>query len=190
MPDQQKSPEQTGLSRRSLVRTAAHAAWAVPAVQVAASVPAYAAASDQLTITSATGEWTPANNRRMDGSITVRNDSPDDTTVNLQVTLTFPNIYVWDANAGGGAGANRTLAITQVTGGWTAGTVTYSGTGTGRTATVVFTATAQIAPTATRTLGFRAQSSGTQANGSPAAINVTASSTGFVSGSGTLVPAP
>lgn len=35
-------PATRGLSRRSVVRTAAHAAWAVPVVQLAASAPAFA----------------------------------------------------------------------------------------------------------------------------------------------------
>lgn len=37
----------SGTSRRTVVRTAAHAAWAVPAVQIVSAVPAFAAVSNE-----------------------------------------------------------------------------------------------------------------------------------------------
>ena len=40
----------TAPSRRTVLRTAAHAAWAVPAVQIATSVPAFASASNHAKI--------------------------------------------------------------------------------------------------------------------------------------------
>ena len=69
-------PATRGLSRRSVVRTAAHAAWAVPVVQLAASAPAFADSTlpgiENPTYTFSRGgsnTWTAA-------GFTVSNDGP------------------------------------------------------------------------------------------------------------------
>lgn len=174
------------LSRRSVVRTAAHAAWAVPAIQVAATVPAYAAVSDPLTFTAGSGDWTqPLGYPYVDVTTTVLNGSATDTTANLQITVQFPNMYVWSPLLG----ANQTITISNVTGGWSAGTVTYSGTGTGRTATVVFTATAQLAASASKTLTFRATTTRILVDPAGAdSLTLTATATNHVTGSTTINP--
>jgi hypothetical protein len=137
------------LSRRTVLRTAAHAAWAVPAIQIVAAAPTFAASGDVLALTpTPTGVWDLGANR-MTATIPVKNNSTANPTAALQVTAIYPNVYVYKNR-------NRTLRISNVTGGWRAGRVTYSGSGTSRTATVVFTATAQVPAGATKTLAFRA----------------------------------
>jgi hypothetical protein len=55
--DEAQTPEAPTISRRRIVRTAATAAWAVPAIQLATSVPAFAASGCcDLTVTG-TGQW-------------------------------------------------------------------------------------------------------------------------------------
>ena len=130
------------LSRRAVLRTAAHAAWAVPAIQIVAAAPSFAASGDALALApTPTGVWDLGANR-MTATIRVKNISAANPTAGLQVTAIFPNVYVYKTR-------NRTLRISNVTGGWRAGRVTYSGSGTGRTATVVFTASSQVVPGAT-----------------------------------------
>ena len=167
------------LSRRTVLRTAAHAAWAVPAIQAVAATPAFAASgSGALAFTPApTGVWSLSRNR-MTATIQVKNTSTANPTIGLQVTVAFPNLYVYK-------NGNRTLAVSRVTTGWSASPVAYSGSGTGRTATVVFTATSQVAPGATSKLGFRATVGYDIVAGDIAATNDTitgaATATGFTS---------
>ena len=183
MNDEQPSTEDHAvggrqLSRRTVLRTAAHAAWAVPAIQIVAAAPSFAASGDALALTPApTGVWDLVANR-MTATIRVKNMSAANPTVGLQLTVIFPNVYVYKTR-------NRTLRISNVTSGWRAGRVSYSGSGTGRTATVVFTASSQVAPGATSTLGFRATVGYDIVAGDIAAANDTvtgaATATGFTS---------
>lgn len=177
------------LSRRTVLRAAGHAAWVVPAIQVVSMAPAFAA-SGTLQITAASGTWTRGGSSRVDGTVTVHNASTTDATGNLQLLLTFPNVFVWRTTRRGGS--NRTLTISLVTGGWTAGTVSYSGTGTGRTATVVFTSSTQLVTGASKPMGFRATTNyrvdSAVPGGSSDTINVLPSATGFTGLVGVLNP--
>ncbi len=181
-PDQRTG--QRHLSRRTVLRTAAHAAWVVPAIQVVGLAPAFAAASDVLLLTPASsGQWT--NNRKsMTASVPVKNNSTTDPTVALQLTVTFPNLYV---------GSSGTLTISAVTGGWAASAVTYPVTGGTRTARVVFTAATQLVTGASSTLGFTATQTEklkkADVQGAGDTIAVQATATGFIGASTTFNPA-
>ena len=171
----------SGPSRRSVVRTAAHAAWAVPAIQIATSAPAFAAASDTLAFTAGSGDWdTSTYPRTVQVMATVRNNSVADTTANLQVTVTFPNLYVWSQ----ALSINLPITIGNVTGGWAASAPTYAGSGTGRTASVTFTAAPQLAAGAAKSLGFRAETlrlvDAATAGGSADTLSLVANATSHV----------
>ena len=60
-PDNQQS---TGLSRRTVVRTAAHSAWVAPVIVAASAAPAFAASGPAAVTTSVTGS-------RTDGTLTI-----------------------------------------------------------------------------------------------------------------------
>lgn len=190
-PDTQSG--QTGITRRSVAKTAAHAAWAVPAIQVAASVPAFAAASDLLAFTAGSGDWTVNTGLFqadfVDVTTGVKNNSASDATVDLSVTVTFPNVYVRNAVLG----TNQTLTITNITGGWTNPQgVTYAGSGASRTGTAVFVASTQVAAGATKSLGFRATGNvgmtADVANSDADTITLAATASGHVAASTTINP--
>lgn len=144
-----------GLSRRTLVRTAA---WSVPVISTVAAAPAFAAASDKLVISLGTPSpsWSTFSftNDYVTASITLKNDSPNDLTNNLQLTMTIPNVYVWGPSWTSNTDANRSISFSSVPAAWGTPTVDYSGSGSGRTATVVFNGPA-IASGGTSTLSFR-----------------------------------
>ena len=144
-----------GLSRRTLVRTAA---WSVPVISTVAAAPAFAAASDKLVISLGTPSpsWSTFSftNDYVTASITLKNDSPNDLTNNLQLTMTIPNVYVWGPSWTSSTDANRSISFSNVSAAWGTPTVDYSGSGSGRTATVVFNGPA-IASGGTSTLSFR-----------------------------------
>lgn len=78
------------LSRRSVVRTAAHAAWAVPLVQVAAAAPALAASAGSLTAAAVINSWNGSGTRQT-FTLTVTVTNTGNTSVALtSVTLSFP----------------------------------------------------------------------------------------------------
>ncbi len=144
-----------GLSRRTLVRTAA---WSVPVISTVAAAPAFAAASDKLVISLGTPSpsWSTFSfyDDYVTASITLKNDSPNDLTNNLQLTMTIPNVYVWGPSRTSITDANRSISFSSVPAAWGTPTVDYSGSGSGRTATVVFNGPA-IASGGTSTLSFR-----------------------------------
>ncbi len=134
------------MSRRTVLRAAGHAAWVVPTIQIVSTAPAFAAASDQLQITAASGQWTLGVIDYMAASITVANSSPNDPTVALQVTVSFPYPYVYGPSLlnPNGPSANRNMFLSQVASGWSASAVAYAGAAAHRTGTFVFTRTTQI----------------------------------------------
>ena len=80
--------EARNVSRRSVLRTAAHAAWVVPMIQVVAAAPAFAA-SGTLSIAGGSGFWNGASNNL---TLTVDVTAAPATT-GLQVTFTLPPEY-------------------------------------------------------------------------------------------------
>jgi hypothetical protein len=92
-------PPRTGARprRRTLLKSAAHGAWATPAVLAATTAPAYAT-SDTITVTKALYYWKAWTHKApvVDGVaplLTVRNDT-NVATRDLQVLMTFPADYV------------------------------------------------------------------------------------------------
>jgi hypothetical protein len=84
--------EGRGISRRTLVKGAAHGAWVVPAVQVVSAVPAFAVSGCSLSASgtiSHNGNNTPQ--RTLSVSLTVTNSQ--DTPADVVVTLNFPARY-------------------------------------------------------------------------------------------------
>lgn len=116
------SNDPRGLNRRTVLKAGAHAAWAIPAVQVITQAPALAAsgAADLSggVMGTQTGAWTGSNaGSSFQAQVQVTNKNSLATT-GLKVTLTFPTGYA--------------LSVSNIASGWTA-----SG---GHTATIVFTA--------------------------------------------------
>ena len=123
--------------------------------------------SDILTITNITRSWRGSgeNALRLIVSLRVNNTSTTDPTALLQVVFTFPAAY-------------GTLSVFQNPAGWT-------GVASGNT--VTFTATTQVSAG-----GFRLFTNGIiqvqTRPASPPLIQIAATATGFVSGSGTVTP--
>lgn len=81
-----------GVNRRTLMRTGAHAAWSIPAVQLVTQAPAYAASGPAaLSVTATNSGWTGNStvNARFTVTTTVTNTNAQPTT-NLSVTYTLP----------------------------------------------------------------------------------------------------
>lgn len=153
-----------GISRRTVIKAGAHAAWAVPLVQVVAAAPAIAVSgSCTLSITKASGKW-PGGSGKLNVSVTVA--AATNATSGLQVTLVF-------------------------TEGWQGGKAAASGWGvTGPTPTTpntyVFTANTQIAAGGTATLTAQFTPSG--AAGAAAKIDVSATALNSSNAPGTQIP--
>ena len=171
--DHSSAPAKTAragtVTRRSVVRTAA---WTAPVVTIAAASPAYAAASDILTITnvsSSGGTGGGTNGRRLTFSLTVNNTSASDTTASLlQVTLTIPLTYL-------------TFSTTSATG-WNDSVNLIN-------RTIVFTSTGQVQQAAP---GSSPRPSRWASSPRPRPRDRTSRSarrrSGFVSGAGVIVP--
>jgi hypothetical protein len=169
-----------GTSRRTLVRTAANAAWAVPLVSVVTAAPAHAAISTHrsLTITSATYWW-----KELDDAwgvtplITVHNNS-NVATSGIEVTLTFPPSFV-----GTRLTPPRATILNGPGQGWVAATPAPAANGM---STVLFSRPAELDAFSSSTIGvwapvenafslaWKAQSSDP--------VSVTATAAGFTAG--------
>jgi hypothetical protein len=114
----------TRLDRRTVVRTAANALWAVPAIQLASSVPAFAAASGRafISIQSATGAYRPSDKSDKSGDV-----------------LVLFTVLVKNTGDGVASGTALTFTLTDVTG--TTGTVASGWTGGASSAASTFTFT-------------------------------------------------
>lgn len=120
--DANSTTERSRTSRRTVVRTAAHAAWAVPAIQIATSVPAFAAVSNKLLLSTFTARWSgPGNSTKLTITATIKNDDGNTAATAVTFTVTFPAGY------GNITGAAAPTGYTAVTTG-TSVTYTYSGT--------------------------------------------------------------
>ncbi len=116
------APASPFISRRSVVRAGATAAWSVPLIQVVGAAPAFAAVSGDtvLTLATPTGSYTSATTLHVVASVT---NSGTHSTTNLQLTVSLPTP------------ASGTVTAT----GWT-----VSGSGT----SFVFTANAPVVASA------------------------------------------
>ncbi len=118
------------VSRRAVVKTGVHAAWAVPLVQLAVATPALAASGSPaaLAISGTSGTWLGASSN-LRASVTVSNTGGT-VTANLAV------IFQWSAG--------WTPTLSEVPPGWTP-----SGSGT---STITLAAGQQLSPAALATL--------------------------------------
>lgn len=79
-----------GPSRRAVVRTAAHAAWAVPAIQIAAAAPAFASSAVRDIINPIVNFTTSAQVNSVAQGMFVTNDGPGDLAPDtIELTLTI-----------------------------------------------------------------------------------------------------
>ena len=104
-------------SRRAVLRTAAHAAWVVPAVQIATSVPAFASVSNHATI-SLTVNSSTKNGKVGTINLTVSNNGVKTTNGNSTastVTLTFSGAGFLDVkSATAGTVSSPSVVLTNV----------------------------------------------------------------------------
>jgi len=100
-PEAPETEGRSGLSRRTVMKAGAHAAWAIPAITVVTSAPAFAAQSGQPTcdpVPSGSGAWTgPSSTRAIPCTVSVANKGAAD-TVGLVLTASFPT--GWDPTVG------------------------------------------------------------------------------------------
>lgn len=87
--ERSSAPESQLLSRRTLVRAGATAAWTVPAIQLVGAAPAFAGSVDQTTITLSPPTGNYATSTRLRVKATVTNNGPH-TTKNLRLTVVLP----------------------------------------------------------------------------------------------------
>jgi hypothetical protein len=126
----------SGTTRRTVLKAAGHAAWMIPAVQIASQVPAMAAASDILTI-AAQGSKTTSGSLVISG-VKVKNSSTTDATTNLTATLTFTV----------GSGNATSATVSGVPTEWSAASSSVA-VGAGKKFSVSFSPSAQLAIGAT-----------------------------------------
>jgi hypothetical protein len=169
-PEAPETEERSGLSRRTVIKGAAHAAWMVPAITVVTQAPALAASgAAQLSFMSASGTHSGT-------TITARVDVKN---LNSQGTTAFQLSFQINTPAGAQAGV--------VSGGsprgWGTGSV---GTGSSKNV-ITFTATSQLLGNAdTGTLTFKFSST----KGFPSSITVTALAGGTGTGANQTFTVP
>lgn len=142
------APEQSGLSRRGVIRTAA---WSIPAVSVAAAAPAFAASGEQLRVRVLMSRWADVLDEYVRLQLVVDNLSTTTTAGALQLRFTFVPPWI-------GGSLSRTVNVNATAGGTNWGgtwdriqTMAYQG-GSGAynatTATTIF-ALPSLVPNAT-----------------------------------------
>lgn len=99
MPDTSDESARPRVARRTVLKTGAHAAWVIPAVQVATQVPALAASGDGLAITSATGSYYIPAHRYGVRSVVQNNDTHTTAGLQATVTVTADNDFAQDTTA-------------------------------------------------------------------------------------------
>lgn len=116
MSDVKSTTEHHGTSRRTVIRTAAHAAWAVPAIQIAVAAPAFASSTvaDDVVFTGNTPpKVSTSGTTATVATFTVNNDGPAIPANKLRLTLT----------------SNESWPTQTANGGWTfttSGTTLYA----------------------------------------------------------------
>jgi hypothetical protein len=137
-PQEQQAAGPT-MSRRTILRGAAHAAWAAPVISVVAAAPAFAvSASGTLSLsTPPTGTWS---GNALQVALVV---SATGGGGPVQVTLSLPNEYF--------RGNSQVSVVAPA--GWGV-SVSYQGRGNSRTGLVVLTRSSSLAPGAPAALTF------------------------------------
>lgn len=107
-----------GVSRRSVMKAGAAAAWSVPLVQVVAAAPAVAVSGPAaLSATAGTGSWN-GNSANLNTQVTITNTG-NNVTSSLQVTFTFDSPWTGGsatAPTGWTLGASSATSFTFVAG--------------------------------------------------------------------------
>lgn len=175
---------------RRTVLTAA--AWSAPAVALASAAPAYATSTGEVSPPPAalaltpvpTGTWTSRDGfaQHMTGQVTVRNHGTA-AAQGLRVTVTVPNSYVRNA-----LGGNASISVTNLTPGWTASSVTYTGSGQNRIGAFTLTAAAPLAANGSTTLSYRVNLVARLLSGFTGPIAVSATSSTHTHASTSFVP--
>jgi hypothetical protein len=94
--EKREEPEARGrgegaISRRTVIRTAAHAAWVVPVISAVSAAPAFATSQDRLVVSIDNPRWASAS---LTVRFTVQNTEPgnlDAGDVSIYVTIPGPN---------------------------------------------------------------------------------------------------
>jgi hypothetical protein len=88
-PEAPETEGRSGLSRRTVIKGAAHAAWAIPAIQVISQAPALAASGNDPQVTSTSSSW---NGKKLTatGVITNKGTGATDAGMQVQVTVAPP----------------------------------------------------------------------------------------------------
>lgn len=111
----------SGVSRRSVMKAGAAAAWTVPLIQVVAAAPAVATSGmSTLALSGATGSWS-GKSANLNVQVTIQNTGAVATT-SLQVTMTFGSAWTsgkasatnWTATPAGDT-ATKTYTFTAAT---------------------------------------------------------------------------
>lgn len=136
MPRPQPTPvARAHVARRSLVRTGVTAAWAVPAVTVAATAPAYAACSGHGNLSTSTHGTPTRSSKTVTIAITLTNTGGATSGLALSVsgpdalhTLDQVSATGWSTATAGGSGSQTltTVAATQLACGASATPVTFT----------------------------------------------------------------
>ena len=136
MPRHQPTPEPTArVGRRSLVRTGVTAAWAAPAITVAAAAPAFAACSGQGDLSGSSHGTASRSGKTMTISVTLANNGA--TTGGLALSVSGPDTLHaldqvsatgWSTATAGGAGSVTltSVATSQLACGAPAATYTFT----------------------------------------------------------------
>lgn len=176
-------------SRRTLL---AAATWSAPAVALATAAPAYATSAGEVAPPAAalaltpgpSGTWTSRDGfaQHLTGQVTVRNQGAS-AAQGLRITVTVPNAYVRNA-----LGGNASITVTNLTPGWSASTVEYTGSGQNRIGAFTLTAAAGLAASSSTTVSYRINLVARLLSGFTGAIAVSATSTTHTHASATFVP--
>ena len=155
MPNTSSDEPKLHPSRRAILKTGAHAAWAVPAIQIASAAPSFAANSGvpgpaMLTV-SGSGSRTGSN---LNYTLTVANQAGLANATAVTVTLT-------------GRGIDSGTAPSQISAGWTVAAAASS---------LTFTYGGTLASGSSAPLAFRAKRGDT--TGNPPSYRITAAVTG------------
>jgi hypothetical protein len=157
MPNTSSDEPKLHPSRRAILKTGAHAAWAVPAIQIASAAPSFAANSGipgpaMLTVSGSGSR----NGNNTTYSLTVANQAGLADANSVTVTIT-------------GSGIDYDSDPTNVSAGWTFNRNRFANT-------LTFTRTGTVASGTSATLGFRVRRGDT--SGSPARYRNTAAVAG------------
>jgi hypothetical protein len=168
--DAENTAASRGISRRSVMKVGAAAAWSVPLVQVVAAAPAHATSGQAVLDITGNGSWGIANDGKpLNATVSVANTGGQSATL-LTIVLSFP------------AGYAPTVRSASLPTGWAA-----SGNGT-PTVTLSSQGTA-LAPEASFSVTAVLDLANANNRGKEVTVGLAANASGGISGTGTLAVA-